>query len=284
MKILFLGVFTEGSTNNSQRDCLRKLGHQVDEFSYREIKNFNKVLSNIENEYDILLISKGNGLSKYSIDSFRKNNNAKIIFWFMDPLQTFTGQFLEKTICSDIAFFDKKKTLNLANKFVKDKCFYVCEGYDETIDIEQKVKKEYDISFIGNIYGNRKELLERLDNVEIISTAYGSQHSIEVGKSKINLNICTDGCASDRIYKILAAGGFLLTDDWEGRELTNLIDGQDLIIYKDDEDLQSKIKYYLENEDKRTDIAKNGKEKVKNLTRTNWAKKIIKMSEKFVIL
>ena len=56
MKILFLGVFTEGSTNNSQRDCLRKLGHKVDEFSYRSINNFNRVLSRVEEDYDILFI------------------------------------------------------------------------------------------------------------------------------------------------------------------------------------------------------------------------------------
>ena len=275
MKILFLGVFTEGSTNNSQRDCLKKLGHEVDEFSYRSIRNFNKVLCNTEKDYDVLLISKGNGLSKYAIDKFRKNNDAKIIFWFMDPLQTFTGEFLEKTLSSDFAYFDKQKTLNLAKKYAKDKCFYICEGYDETLDIEQKVKKEYDISFIGNVYGNRKELLDRLDHVEVISSAYGSQHSIEVGKSKINLNICTDGCASDRIYKTLAAGGFLLTDDWEGRELTGLVDGEDLVIYKDTNDLKDKIAYYLKEETTRNKISKKGKEKVKELTRTNWAKKII---------
>jgi spore maturation protein CgeB len=275
MKILFLGVFTEGSTNNSQRDCLRNLGHEVDEFSYRSISNFNRVLSRVKENYDILFISKGNGLSKYTIDSFKKNNNAKIAFWFMDPLSSFTGEFLEKTICSDIAFFDKKKTLEFIKKYKKENCFYICEGYDETLDIEQKVEKEYNISFIGNVYGNRKKLLERLDNVNIITSAYGSQHSIEVGKSKINLNICTDQCASDRIYKILAAGGFLLTDDWEGRELTDLVDGKDLVIYKDIDDLQTKIIHYLQDEKSRNKISKNGKEKVKELTRTNWAKKIM---------
>ena len=37
-------------------------------------------------------------------------------------------------------------------------------------------------------------------------------------------------------------GGFLLTDDWEGRELTGLKDGIDLVVYKNIEDLKSKIK------------------------------------------
>ena len=125
------------------------------------------------------------------------------------------------------------------------------------------------------MYGNRSTVLERLNNVKIISSAYGLQHSIEVGKSRINLNICTDNCASDRVYKILAAGGFLLTDDWYGRELTGLVDGEDLIIYNDISDLQEKIVYYLNNKDLRNRISKNGMEKVKKLTRMEWANAIL---------
>ena len=272
MKILFIGVFTEGSTNNSQRDCLRSLGHVVHEFPYRSISNFNIELQKIK-DYDIILLSKGNGVSQYTMKKL-KENNKKIIFWFMDPAQTFTSEMAMKTHFSDIAYFDKIKTLNIAKKFNKNS-FYVCEGYDENVDFIQNVKKEYDISFIGNVYGNRSSVLERLNNVKIISSAYGTQHSIEVGKSRINLNMCTDNCASDRIYKILAAGGFLLTDDWEGRELTGLVDGEHLVIYSDVLDLQEKIVYYLKNEKLRNKISKQGNNKVKKLTRTEWANELL---------
>lgn len=271
MKILFIGVFTEGSTNISQRDCLTKLGHNVEEFSYRSINNFNIVLQE-KSGYDIILIAKGNGISKYTMKTL-KQNNKKIVYWFPDPAQTFTMEMAEKTMLSDVAFFDKKNSLEkalLVNKNSK----YVCEGYDESADVVQNVKKQYDISFIGNMYGNRSAVIERLNDVKIISSAYGLQHSIEVGKSKINLNICTDNCASDRVYKILAAGGFLLTDDWYGRELTGLIDGEDLVVYKDISDLQEKIVYYLNNEDLRNKISKSGMKKVKKLTRMEWANEI----------
>ena len=272
MKILFIGVFTEGSTNISQRDCLRSLGHVVHEFPYRSISNFNIELQKIK-DYDIILLSKGNGVSQYTMKKL-KENNKKIIFWFPDPAQTFTMEMAMKTMLSDVAFFDKKNSLEKAI-LVNKQCKYVCEGYDESVDFVQNVKKEYDISFIGNVYGNRSTVLERLNNVKIISSAYGLQHSIEVGKSRINLNICTDNCASDRVYKILAAGGFLLTDDWYGRELTGLVDGEDLIIYNDISDLQEKIVYYLNNKDLRNRISKNGMKKVKKLTRMEWTNAIL---------
>lgn len=273
MKILFIGVFTEGSTNISQRDCLTKLGHNVEEFSYRSINNFNIVLQE-KSGYDIILIAKGNGISKYTMKTL-KQNNKKIVYWFPDPAQTFTMEMAEKTMLSDVAFFDKKNSLEKA-KLVNKDCRYICEGYDESVDIVQNVKKQYDISFIGNIYGNRSSVLDRLKNVKIISSAYKSQHSIEVGKTKINLNICTDKSASDRVYKILAAGGFLITDDWYGRELTGLVDGEDLVIYNDIEDLQEKIEFYLSRSEARNKIASKGLSKVKDLTRMEWAKEITK--------
>jgi|7_EtaG_2_1085326.scaffolds.fasta_scaffold06390_3 glycosyltransferase involved in cell wall biosynthesis len=283
MKILFIGVFTEGSTNNSQRDCLRKLGHDVDEFSYRSISNFNIVLQEIK-DYNIILIAKGNGISSYTMKKLSENN-GKIIYWFMDSIVNYTSEMIEKTRLSDIAYFDKKSVME-KGLLVNNNSRYVCEGYDANVDCLQNVKKEYDVSHIGQIYGERKSFLDISPQVKIITSAYGLQHAIEVGKSKINLNSCTKGFysmfpilysdASDRVYKILAAGGFLLTDDWYGRELTGLVDGEDLIIYSDIKDLKEKINKYLSDEEERNRISKNGMAKVKSLTRMQWAKEIVK--------
>ena len=70
MKILFIGVFTEGSTNISQKECLIKSGHDVEEFPYRSINNFNIVLQE-KAGYDIILIAKGNGISKYTMNQLK---------------------------------------------------------------------------------------------------------------------------------------------------------------------------------------------------------------------
>jgi spore maturation protein CgeB len=93
-------------------------------------------------------------------------------------------------------------------------------------------------------------------------------------RERINLNICTDAGASDRIYKILAAGGFLLTNEWEGRELTGLVDGRDLVIYNDIGDLNNKINLYLDDVDRREKIAESGFRTVQKLNRLEWAKYI----------
>ena len=79
------------------------------------------------------------------------------------------------------------------------------------------------------------------------------------------------------MYKIMAAGGFLLTDDWDGRE-EHFVDGQDLVIFNDPADLNQKIDYYLNNPDIIDKISINGHTAVKPFTRLEWAKQIINLT------
>ena len=279
MRILFVGVFTEGSTNNPQRDCLRKLNHIVDEFSYRSIPNCNSalVLQSVKQNYDMLLIAKAPEIMITTIESFKQNNPDSVtVYWFMDALCNYTSQMQNITATCDYAYFDKENVRQLGLQ-VNSNCRYVCEGYDENVDRPFDISKEYDVSFIGSIQGNhedRNTIINSIPDIKIITNAYGVDHSFEVSKSRININHCTAGGASDRIYKILAAKGFLLTNDWVGRELTGLVDGIDLVIYNDVEDVNNKIKLYLTDVDSRDKIAESGFRTVQKLNRLEWAKGI----------
>jgi|APSaa5957512535_1039671.scaffolds.fasta_scaffold191398_1 spore maturation protein CgeB len=114
---------------------------------------------------------------------------------------------------------------------------------------------------------------------KVIGGAYGTDHAIAVARSKINLNFVANnsGC-SDRAYKILAAGGFLLSEDWPGRAL-DFVDGQDLVIFCGLNDLNRKIHFYLEHENKRMVIAGQGMKSVQRFTRVEFARKIIALAE-----
>ena len=100
-----------------------------------------------------------------------------------------------------------------------------------------------------------------------------------ISKTKINLNFCTSSGASDRVYKIMASKGFLLSDDWDGRE-KYFKDKEELVIFKDIEDLNKKINYFLKNEKEREEIASRGYKSVQKFSRLNWAKNIISLYEK----
>lgn len=83
--------------------------------------------------------------------------------------------------------------------------------------------------------------------------------------SKINLNMTNRPIKTGlplRIFDILGAGGFLLTN--YQAELPDIFEiGTDLVAYESQEDMLNKIAYYLEHEDERIQIAKNGQEKVR---------------------
>ena len=69
-----------------------------------------------------------------------------------------------------------------------------------------------------------------------------------------------------------------MTSDWDGRDEL-FTDNEHLVIYRDIDDLNNKISYYLNNQQLRDKISKQGYEKVQEYGRVGWAKQIIKFYE-----
>jgi spore maturation protein CgeB len=285
MNLLFVGVFDtdKKSSNTSQLLAFKKLGHNVTGYNYRnkamllgDAQRDRHLIDTIEKRsFDLIVFSKCNVVD-YEVFK-RATQRTKTCLWFMDPLVTYDEEMRQKTKLVDYFCCDKENVLEQAIK-INPNSFHVCEGFDETVDIPRDQKKVYEVSFIGNIYGDRKKIIDNIEhNVKIIEGAYGTQHSQEVSKTKINLNFCTSEGASDRVYKVMAAGGFLLSNDWKNRK-NYLTDGKECVIFHDMQDLNDKIDYYLKNEEERNAIAQLGYNAVQRFNRLNWAKRIIELS------
>lgn len=83
--------------------------------------------------------------------------------------------------------------------------------------------------------------------------------------SKINLNITSKTIESGiplRVFDILSCGGFCLTN-YQPEVAEFFVDGEDLVMYSGMEDLLMKAAYYLEHDEERAQIARNGYEKLK---------------------
>lgn len=83
-------------------------------------------------------------------------------------------------------------------------------------------------------------------------------------QSKINLNITMRGIPSGislRVFDVLGCGGFLITN-YQPEIAELFVDGEDLVMYTDMDDLLQKIDYYLNHPEERQRIAKNGQKKV----------------------
>ena len=283
MKILFVAVFDDKgkSSNNAQAVGLEKLGHDVVRYNYRiragrigpenrdqELVDICRTISP-----DAAIFSKTNTINLNVFEECKKI--CPVCYWFPDPLQTFDNpEFLAMTKLSDVFCCDKKNVMEKARQELNENSFVVFDGYDPELEYPKDVEKDLDVSFIGSIYGDRLEKFKKIKfPCAIAQSAYGDDHSIVVSRSKINLNFCTSLGASDRTYKVMAAGGFYLTDDWIGRDEI-FVDGEHLVIYKDMDDLNEKIANYLANEEERERIAAAGMQVVQPFSRYAWAESI----------
>ena len=287
MKLLFVGVFDplNRSTNNAQLRGFMKLDCQVMIYNFRERalhlgnEGRDQRLVGIcqEKKPDLVVFSKCSEISLRTFEECSKISTTCL--WWMDPLTTLEetaayAQTYEKAKIVDYICTGVKNTIPIFEKYNQN-IFYILEGYDHKFHKPCELEQDLDVTFIGSLHSARSQLISQINHpVEHFSNVFANEHAKVVSRSKINLNFSTAGGASDRVYKILGAGGFLLTSDWEGRsELFE--DGEDLVIYKDFDDLNKKIDFFLKNPEVRKEIASQGFERVQEMTKDEWAKKVI---------
>jgi len=285
-KLLFVGVFENNfhSTNTSQLLSLKEAFGNVVGYNYRSKaaaighrqRDADLIRVVREHSFDLVLYSKCN---QVGFDTFEEISKiSRTCLWFMDPIVSYNEEMQRKTGMVDYFCCDKQNVLQAALK-LNPNSFLVHEGFDSRNDSPHELQKEHDVTFIGSVYGNRQKIIDATKgSINVVSNTYGQAHAKEVSKSRINLNFCTSNGASDRVYKILAAKGFLLTDDWSGREDT-FKDLKDLVVFKDTDDLNEKIDFYLNNPAIAEAIAEQGYQTVQKYTRDAWAKQIMEINE-----
>jgi spore maturation protein CgeB len=258
MKCIFVGVFSQRSTNNSQVQCLENQGCEVVRFPYRQLK---KELGRekmegelgrlIESEKpDFVLFSKCNEIKVSIIKKYREL--TKMILWYMDPINKSWNIHLRAKIRQcHAAVFALRRPYKKAKKYSKN-VYHVHEGFDPEIDKPKNLEKKYDVSFIGHLDKKRERYYK-----------------------KFNFN---SGC-SDRVYKVLAAKGFLLTEPWPHIEDDFTI-GKDFDVFSSQRELREKIDYYLAHDEEREFIADHGWRTVQKYDRNNWAREIIDIYKK----
>lgn len=286
-KLIFLGSFKIGSTNISQARAFRDIGWDVIEYDFIARLKILKCSANRDEEIiqtcyledpQLVLISKGVGISADCIRSL--NQITRTVLWYMDPLDdNWNDDLFERIASADIVACALFRPYRQAKK-LNPSSFFVHEGFDSAVDFPIDQPKKWDVSFIGQPKG-RRAIYQIAIGFKVIQGAFSTDHARAVGQSRINLNFVVNnsGC-SDRVYKVLAAGGFLLTEDWPGRS-EDFIDGEHLVIFSGLADLDQKIRWYLSANEDREMVAKKGKDTVQRFSRKAYAKRITELFLKF---
>ncbi|MFN3531094.1 MAG: glycosyltransferase [Candidatus Brocadia sp.] len=162
----------------------------------------------------------------------------------------------------------KYEKLGVSHKVIKTQ--WAC---NHELYIPYDIKKDVDISFVGQPHGNRVEILSKLiENgfkLEVFGFGWKNRPRIPFhqmvrlfSRSKINLNLSNSSTLigqqiKGRNFEIPGTRSFQLTSNAEN--ITGYyVDGKEIVIFNSIEELIDKAKYYLKNEDERNEIATNG--------------------------
>ena len=156
---------------------------------------------------------------------------------------------------------------------------YLPEGANPNLHRPFDIEKTVDVSFVGQCYGNRPKIIERLERKGIHVEAYGYRWPngpLSLGemirmysKSRINLGFGgVDGlknsyCLKGRDFEIPMSGGLYLTE--YNPELERWYDlGREIVTYVGFDDLTEKIRYLLSNSKEAEEIRKRGFSRTRN--------------------
>lgn len=204
-------------------------------------------------------------------DSYRRQSFVKSMPYF-DHIFVFDSEYLKKILAMGIKNADFLPLATDTLVFAKMK-----------LSEEEKREFGYDVCFVGLPSKNRVKMFNDLVGIKLgvfgdhwdkwkayvkgdyyIGKASGKKVLKLYSASKIVLNIHhpqSIAGANTRTFDVLACGAFEIVD-YKSDIAKLFIIGEEIVCFKDEQDLQEKIRYYLRNPEERMRISVNGYKKV----------------------
>jgi len=283
MKILQCFTIADKQTGLFIMRAFQSFGHSVTVVDSKT--EADKTVSVCESiKPDLILCSREEGLLEPVKYIRKKYPKIKIVCWNVDKRKNIY-QFGSKLL----SLFDSVHVLYTValgdiNAYRKECPHTIVKHLQQGCDLsthkieipnkEDHKKYDCDVLFAGSIstvHIGRKNLIRFLMNKKDLNFKhFGSTRGSRIYDSEHNKAcLCAKICLSNnglamlgvsmsfRVYKIMAAGGFLLEEYCPGIENWFKV-GKEFDVYKNPQDCYNKIIYYLNNEEKRKTIAKEG--------------------------
>ena len=263
------------------KKIIRRIHNSLSDFEFYRLIYFKHLYKNIDT-FDLIIVTH-DFLHPIEIDKIKKiNKTIKIILWFPDAISMIGKQYF-LVAKYDKLFFKDKFIVDKINKFTSIEAFYLPECFNpNNIQNEYCSIQDIDISIIGNFHTWRVASLEILKSFNIhffgvkpplwlnnscmskIPNNYPVYNKIKsniILRSKINLNnlhLAEINGANARLFEICGSGGFQICS-YSDIISELYIENHEIVLYKNQHELQEKIKYYLDNPSERNRIASNAK-------------------------
>lgn len=281
------------------REALKK---GTEYFNQAILENFNKITPTP----DIVLILKGNGIYPETIKKLKEKTKVVIWIFDVTLGGKYvkdSEEYIKLIKEADYFFTIAKgsvpdlKKLGVNAHWLKEGC-HLASHYDLPVNKYEQEKFGAEAVFIGSIgtkgyHEDRLEWLSAINDASVELKIYGNiankelvsesllsrhlkidvineDHNLVCNASKIVLGHCgwpdVEESYSARLYRVLAAGGFYLTNYIKGMENTfkinkkdeEITDDQHFAVYYDTPDCVRKIFKLLKKDDLRKKISENG--------------------------
>ncbi len=289
--------------NESLKPSLEKFGHVrhydwVEQFNHAK-KNWHKTLKPEMNRYLMKRIEEwvkqdatdviftylsGELVSPETVQAMRRFG-VPIINLALNDKELFVGKIRNgqamgsRDICR---FFDIcwTSTEDAVKKYCVEGAvpIYLPEGANPDIHRPYDTEKTIDVSFVGQCYGNRPEIIRRLESQGIHVEARGfgwpsgplaTEDMVRMySRSRINLGFggvigfSKAYCLKGRDFEIPMSGGLYLTEYHP--ELERFYSpGSEIVTYRDFDDLVEKVRVLLSNPEKADEIRRKGWERAR---------------------
>jgi hypothetical protein len=223
--------------------------------------DFNIPFSEIERWADVIFIIENYTPEWLPVSQIADSKKLKI-FWSIDS--HYFGildkhKHLCKSLNINILLNSTESYIPFFSNYVNSS-FWFPNSYPDDLISPLYMEKDVNIGFCGN---DRPEV-HYLDKFKIKKDFFviGDDMVKSINSYKIHFNKNISNDINYRTFETTGCGTFLLTNYTPGLE--KLFDiGKELVVYNDLNDLDNKVKYYLENEEEREKIAKAGYERSK---------------------
>ena len=256
----------EGNKKFRESLCLHKALSRIEEVESKvwglNYPDFNMSFSEIEQWADVIFVIENYTSDWLPINEISNSKKLKI-FWSIDSHCVLEQH---KQLCRllniDILLNSTESYLPNFDRLVK-KSYWFPNSYPDELIFPKNIEKTIDIGFCGNVL-NRGHVIDSLDKYDIKKDIFviGDDMVDVINSYKIHLNCNISNDINYRTFETTGCGTFLLTNYTPGLE--KLFDiGKEIVVYNDLNDLDNKVRYYLENEEEREKIAKAGYERSK---------------------
>lgn len=240
--------------------------------NYRMNKQLLQVVKN--NDFDLIFLAKTDTVDWKTIPKF--NKYSKTWYYFMDPLNVAYQMNAHKY--ASLTDWSSASTM-IMNRFFKKhgaNSYYITQGFDSELfkPGKENEDKKIDVVFVGQANTKRKKYINFLlkNNINIITYGkkwpnkpiYLEELVKKYRQSKIILNFLRfETGFSIRIFQAIATNSLLLSEYCPDFDMI-FKKGVHLDWFKTPEECLKMIKYYLENDKKREEIAREGQHFVYN--------------------